>query len=507
MKKAIILFPLATFSALALSCKETVKKEQPNIVLIYADDIGYGDIDWINSQTIQTPNVKKLANEGIRFTNVHSSAATSTPSRYAMLTGEYAWRKEGTGIADGNAGMIIRPERYTLADMFKDAGYTTAVIGKWHLGLGDKTGTQDWNKQLTPHTADIGFDYSYIMAATGDRVPCVYVENGLVDNLDINDPIEISYTKNFEGEPTGYNNPELLKLLPSHGHDQSIVNGISRIGYMKGGKSALWKDEEIADVLTAKAVEYIKNNKDEPFFLYFATQDAHVPRVPSPRFEGKSGMGARGDVLLQFDWTVGEVMKALKEAGLDENTIVILSSDNGPVVDDGYQDMAVELLGDHKPAGDFRGGKYSLYEGATRVPCVVRWKNKIEPKNSDALLCQIDWFKSFASMLDVELPASAAPDSENYAETWLGKSNVGRQDLVVQNLQNNLALIQGDWKYLNPGKGPAVNVHTNIELGNSSSPQLYNLKNDEGEQTNLAEQYPEVVDEMNSRLQSIILNK
>ena len=268
----------------------------PNVVFIYADDIGYGDLSCNGSKTINTPNVQRMATEGVRFTNAHSAAATSTPSRYAMLTGEYAWRREGTGIADGDAGMIIRPERYTLADMFRDAGYATGVVGKWHLGLGDEKGTQDWNQRLSPNPADIGFDYSYIMAATGDRVPCVFVENGAVVNLDPEDPIYVSYKQNFPGEPTGKKNPDLLVMHPSHGHNQSIVNGISRIGYMKGGKSALWKDDQIADELTNKAVSFIENHKDEPFFLYFATQDAHVPRVPNERFAGKSGMGPRGDV-------------------------------------------------------------------------------------------------------------------------------------------------------------------------------------------------------------------
>ena len=313
----------------------------PNVVFIYADDIGYGDLSCNGSKTINTPNVQRMATEGVRFTNAHSAAATSTPSRYAMLTGEYAWRREGTGIADGDAGMIIRPERYTLADMFRDAGYATGVVGKWHLGLGDEKGTQDWNQRLSPNPADIGFDYSYIMAATGDRVPCVFVENGVVVNLDPEDPIYVSYKQNFPGEPTGKKNPDLLVMHPSHGHNQSIVNGISRIGYMKGGKSALWKDDQIADELTNKAVSFIENHKDEPFFLYFATQDAHVPRVPNERFAGKSGMGPRGDVLLQFDWSVGEILSALKKNGLDKNTIIILSSDNGPVVDDGYKDTAL----------------------------------------------------------------------------------------------------------------------------------------------------------------------
>ena len=201
MKNIHFLLPLLTAPSIVGAVNKD-KEVKPNVVFIYADDIGYGDLSCNGQKTIDTPHVDRLASQGIRFTNAHSAAATSTPSRYAMLTGEYAWRRNDTGIARGDAGMIIRPNQYTLADMFKQAGYTTAVIGKWHLGLGDKTGTQNWNKPLSPGTQDIGFDYSFIMAATGDRVPCVYVENDSVINLDPNDPIYVSYDKNFEGEPT-----------------------------------------------------------------------------------------------------------------------------------------------------------------------------------------------------------------------------------------------------------------------------------------------------------------
>lgn len=476
---------------------------RPNVIFIYADDIGYGDLSCNGAKTISTPHVEQLAAEGVRFTNAHSAAATSTPARYAMLTGEYAWRRQGTGIADGDAGMIIRPDRYTLVDMFHEAGYTTGAIGKWHLGLGDKKGTQDWNGLISPNLSDIGFDYSYIMAATGDRVPCVFVENGRVVNLDPNDPIYVSYQKNFPGEPTGKNNPELLTMLPSHGHNQSIVNGISRIGFMKGGKSALWKDDQIADELTAKAIDFIEQHRDEPFFLYFATQDAHVPRVPGARFAGKSGMGPRGDVLLQFDWSVGEVMAALKRLGLDENTIVILSSDNGPVVDDGYRDQAVELLGDHKPGGPFRGGKYSLYEAGTRVPCILCWTGRVQPAVSDALVCQLDWMASLASLLGVLMPAGSAPDSENWLDAWLGKDLQGRSSLVEQNAQNNLSIITADWKYLEPGKGSPYNSNVGIETGNSPDPQLYDMRSDKGETKNVAGQYPDVVEELARKLAEI----
>ena len=241
---------------------------RPNVLFIYADDLGFGDLECFGAKNVETPAVNRLASEGTRFTNVHAAAATSTPSRYGLLTGRYAWREPGTDVAAGNAAMIIRPEQFTMADLFKSAGYATGAVGKWHLGLGDVTGEQDWNAPLPAALGDLGFDYSYIMAATADRVPCVFIENGQVVDWDSEAPIYVSYKENFEGEPTGKDNPELLyNMRPSHGHDQSIVNGISRIGYMKGGGKALWKDENIADSITGHAVRFIEQHADEPFFL------------------------------------------------------------------------------------------------------------------------------------------------------------------------------------------------------------------------------------------------
>ena len=475
----------------------------PNVVVIYADDIGYGDLSCNGSKTINTPNVQRMATEGVRFTNAHSAAATSTPSRYAMLTGEYAWRREGTGIADGDAGMIIRPERYTLADMFRDAGYATGVVGKWHLGLGDEKGTQDWNQRLSPNPADIGFDYSYIMAATGDRVPCVFVENGAVVNLDPEDPIYVSYKQNFPGEPTGKNNPELLTNLkpsPNHGHNQAIVNGISRIGYMKGGGKALWKDEDIADTIIAKTVGFIERNSDKPFFLYVGTNDVHVPRFPHPRFVGKSGMGYRGDAILQFDYTVGKILEALEKQGLRENTLIVLSSDNGPVVDDGYQDQAVELLGDHRPWGNLRGGKYSNFEAGTRVPFIVSWPDKVKKgKTSDALVSQIDLFASMAELVGQEMQSGAGVDSQNQLKAFLGTDRKGR-DYVIE-ASGSLSVSDGAWKYITPNKGAAFMKLTRTETGNAPVDQLYNLKKDRGEKENLAEKYPEKVKAMKAILE------
>ncbi|WP_455628483.1 sulfatase family protein [Parabacteroides chinchillae] len=497
MKSTLILGIGASFLATGIihaQKKQQTQQKTPNVILIYADDLGYGDLECYGAKRVQTPNVNRLANEGIRFTNAYATASTSTPSRYSMLTGEYAWRVPGTDIAAGNAGMIIRPERYTIADMFKNAGYATAAIGKWHLGLGDKTGEQDWNAPLPTALGDLGFDYSYIMAATADRVPCVFIENGKVANYDPSAPIEVSYEKNFAGEPTGRDNPELLyNLKPSFGHDMSIVNGISRIGFMRGGGKALWKDENIADSITTHAIDFVKSNKDKPFFMYFATNDVHVPRFPHDRFRGKSPMGLRGDAIAQFDWAVGQLMKTLDELGLTENTLIILSSDNGPVVDDGYADRAVELLGDHKPTGPLRGNKYSAFEGGTRIPAIAHWPKEIKKATvSDALVCQIDWFASLAALTNSRLPKGSAPDSYDYLNTWLGKDNEGRPWVIEQALNRALSVRTKDWKYIEPSKGQALMPLENVETGYSKDPQLYDMTK-EGEQTNQALQHPEVV--------------
>lgn len=500
-----------TLCAIPLLAAAAGGDKHPNVILLVADDLGYGDLSCYGAKRVSTPNVDRLAAQGVRFTDAHATASTSTPSRYSLLTGEYAWRREGTDIAAGNAGMIIRPERFTLADMFKSEGYTTAAIGKWHLGLGDKTAQQDWNAPLPMALGDIGFDYSYIMAATADRVPCVFIENGRVANYDPSAPIQVSYKENFPGEPTGKDNPELLynlKFSPSQGHNQSIVNGISRIGYSKGGGKALWKDENIADSIAAKAIDFIKDNREKPFFMYLCTNDVHVPRFPHERFRGKSPMGLRGEAIMQFDWTVGQVVDALKKLKLTENTIIIITSDNGPVLDDGYVDKAVELVGDHQPSGPFRGGKYSTYEAGTTVPFIVCWPgNTPKGKVSDALVSHIDDFASFASLIGARLPKGAAPDSRNAMNTWLGKSDESRPFVVEQSVDHTLSIHDGEWKYIEPSNGAKRAWGTGIETGYMRKPQLYNLKTDKAEQTDLAEKNSEQVYRLQEALRQIRLGR
>jgi arylsulfatase A-like enzyme len=491
---------LATISALQTIGAQEPQK--PNIIVIYADDLGYGDVSCYGATSLKTPNIDRLAKQGLRFTNAHCTSATSTPSRYSLLTGEYAWRRKGTNVLPGDASAIILPERITIASVMKNAGYTTGVVGKWHLGLGP-AGGPDWNGEIKPGPMDVGFNYNFIIPATGDRVPCVFIENRKVVGLDPADPITVNYKEKTGNWPTGKENPELLKMHPSHGHDMTIVNGISRIGYMTGGKSALWIDEDIADVITGKAVKFIEDNKDRQFFLYFATHDIHVPRVPNQRFAGRSGMGPRGDAILEFDWSVGEIMKTVKKLKLTRNTIIIVTSDNGPVVDDGYSDQAVELLGSHKPAGPLRGGKYSAFDGGTRVVFIANWKGKIMKGVSEALFSQIDLMASFAALTGTTLPAGAGPDSYNHLDVLLGQSNTGREWLVEQASGSRLSLIKGGWKYIEPGQGPKIQVNTNTETGNDPLPQLYNLRTDIGERNNLASDNQAIVKELTELLQKV----
>ncbi|MCM1292591.1 MAG: arylsulfatase [Bacteroides sp.] len=496
---------LQAIAAVAVCAQEETDERRPNVVLIYADDLGYGDLGCYGAKGVTTPNVDSLASQGTQFVNAHAAAATSTPSRYGLLTGEYAWRRPDTDVAAGNAGMIIRPEQYTMADLFKNAGYRTAAFGKWHLGLGDKTGEQDWNAPLPAALADLGFEHSYIMAATADRVPCVFIEDGMVANYDPEHPIFVDYNRNFEGEPTGASNPELLyNMRPSHGHDQSIVNGISRIGYMKGGGSALWKDENIADSITEHAVRYIAEHKDEPFFIYFATNDVHVPRFPHERFRGKSQMGFRGDAIVQFDWSVGRIMATLDSLGLADNTIVILSSDNGPVVDDGYEDRAVELLGEHSPTGPWRGGKYSAYEGGTRIPLIVRWPGHVPSgSRSDAIVSQIDWLASLHELVGGRMPKGSAPDSEPHLAALLGSADDSREFTIGQANDKTLTVTNAEWVYIEPSNGPAiVPWGTDIETGYRPEPQLFHAS-DIGQTNNVAASYPDVVRQFREYLSEV----
>ena len=491
----ILIVTLASCGMSKSEKKQNVKK--PNIVVIYFDDLGYGDVGVYGSKAIPTPNIDKLANDGMKFTRGYASSSTCTPSRYALLTGTYPWRNKRAHILPGSAPLIIAVDELTIPKMLRKQGYHTGIVGKWHLGLG--SGNVDWNKHISPGPNDVGFDYSFIMAATQDRVPTVFIEDGKVVRLDPDDPIKVSYKKKFPGEITGREHNELLKMMYSHGHDGTIVNGISRIGHMIGGNSARWIDENMADTFVVKAQQYIKTHKDAPFFLYFALQQPHVPRTPNPRFVGKTDLGPRGDVIVEGDWGVGEIMKTLKEEGLLENTLVVLTSDNGPVLDDGYRDEAAVRNGDHKPWGPFRGGKYSLYEAGTRLPFITYWKGHIKPGVSDAMVSQIDLLNSFASLAGSK---ERSTDGEDLLGVLLGKSNDGREAMVIE-ATGRTAYRKGNWVMIPPHRGANLWTLQNIEVGNEMKVQLYNIKDDPGQKNNIAGKNPDILEQLIAEYEKI----
>lgn len=494
---------IVTIIVLLSSCEvaksdKKITQNRPNIVIIYADDLGFGDVSSYGATELQTPNIDRIAKDGIKFMNGYAASPTCTPSRYALLSGNYPFRKKNARVLPGNAPLIFDINRQTLPSMLHDAGYITAVVGKWHLGLGDEN--LNWNKEISPGPLEIGFDYSYIMASTNDRVPSVYVENHYIVGLDPEDPIEVSYKENFSGEPTGKENPEMLKVHPSHGHDMSIHNGISRIGFMRGGNSALFTDENMGDDFLKASKEFITKNKDNAFFLFHSLHQPHVPRIPHPRFAGKSGLGPRGDVIVEADWDVGQLLDHIEKLELTENTIVIFSSDNGPVLDDGYKDEAVTKNGKHTPSGVLRGGKYSLFDAGTHVPFMVSWKGHIKPGISDALVSQMDLLASFAEFTGQK---NMSMDSKNVIDAFLGKSPKGRESLILGR-NNGISFRQGDWIMIPPHRGPkSTGKFTNIETGRDTIYQLYNVKNDIGQQYNLASQMPEKIYEFEQEINDI----
>ncbi|MCI2082892.1 MAG: sulfatase-like hydrolase/transferase, partial [Bacteroidales bacterium] len=362
----------------------------------------------------------------------------------------------------------------------------------------------DWNGEIVPGAREVGFDYSFIIPATPDRVPCVFVENDRVANLDPGDPIEVSYQHDLGGYPLGTEHPEMLKMKGDLQHSGSIINGESRIGYMKGGHSALWVDEDFPIVMVQKVKTFIQENKSHPFFLYFAIPDVHVPRMPNGVFVGESTMGRRGDDIAEMDWCTGQVIKELEDLGLSENTLIIFSSDNGPILDDGYDDQAEELLGDHKPWGPYRGSKYSAYEAGTRMPTIVYWPGHVKHGSSSAMLSQVDLYASLARLVGQKVKRGDAPDSEDHLDAWLGKTQKGRDVMLEESFTFGLRM--DDWKYIEPVSKatPGWLKNKKIESGLTKKVQLYDLKNDIGEQKDIADENPRIVKKMQGKLQKIL---
>lgn len=482
--------------------------EKPNVVIIYGDDVGYGDVGAYGAELIPTPNIDRLAAEGLLFTDGHCAAATCTPSRFSMLTGIHGFRYHAR-VLPPNAPLIVPVDKLTLPKLFKKAGYQTAVIGKWHLGIGKKGVPVDWNGDVKPGPLEVGFDYSFLLPSTNDRVPCVLMRNHRVVGLDQNDPLYVGnklkdvLKPGSTPYPDGKTDRGAMTFYPStHDHNNSIINGIGRIGYQSGGRSALWDDATLSDVFVKEMKSYIADHKERPFFLYFASQDIHVPRVPHPRFRGTTKLGYRGDAMVQFDWTVGEIMKTLEQHGLAENTLVIFSSDNGPVYNDGYADGTHVLCSEeegergHDGSGIWRGGKYQIYEGGTRVPFIVRWPGRIKPATSDALVNQIDLLASFAELLNIPLAEDEAPDSRNTLDALLGKDAQGLEYMIEESF--GLALRKNEWKYIQAVQPHWPKGRPAIERS------LYNLKADASESENVILNFPEVADELEQKLDALV---
>lgn len=450
----------------------------PNIVFILADDLGWGDLSCYGATKVQTPHIDRIAREGIRFTDAHSPSSVCTPSRYNLLTGRYCWRTWAkTGCVWANDPLLIEEDRMTVASLLKSAGYATGCVGKWHLGFG-RPGPQwddilgpDFNEPLKPGPLEVGFNYFFGMVAVGQR-PHVFIENHRVAGLDKSNPMRTIPDKR----------PEFMK---NYLERPRTVNPVLEF---EGGAGAVYRQEDVALTLAAKAVSFIEQNARNEFFLYFAPRNIHGPRVPNPRFKGTSQCGVYGDFIKELDWSAGEVLGTLDRLGLAGSTLVILSSDNGAV-------SLAEQFG-HRSNGSFRGEKSDVWEGGHRVPFVARWPGNIRAgARSDQTISLTDMLATFAAVLNVKLPDEAGPDSFNMLPVLRGQAGRTpvREAIVHDSWKGLFAIRQGPWKLILGQGGGGLNSERPSGKGDGPPGQLYNLAADLGETTNLYLEQPEIV--------------
>jgi arylsulfatase A-like enzyme len=499
-------------AGLGLAVLAFAAPELPNVVLVFADDLGYGDLGCYGATKVKTPNIDKLATEGRLFTDAHSASAVCTPSRYGLLTGEYPLRGNGGkgiwGPCSHLQPLLIDTNKLTLAQLFKNKGYSTAAIGKWHLGFG--TGKTDWNKPLRPGPLELGFDYYFGVPKVNSGYPYVYVENDSIVGYDPNDPLVIG---------KGVTPSKTTTYPPEHG---------KKTGNQFGGAKkahAIYDDEKTGALLTEKAVNWITENKENPFFLYFPTTNIHHPFTPGPQFKGSSPAGLYGDFIQEFDWMVGELLKCLEENGLVENTLVIVTSDNGGMFNNGGQDA---FAAGHRQNGDLLGFKFGVWEGGHRIPFIAKWPGKIKPGTvSSQLISGVDMLATCAAITGQTVEKKQLADSINVLPALVGEpASPLRESLVLAPYKpTHLSLRKGKWVYIpaqgsggflgKPGVhaagGPACasfvgNVNSDIEDGkikkNAPPAQLYDLEKDINQTKNVYNQYPEVVQEMEALLET-----
>jgi len=480
-------------------------KERPNIILIFADDLGYGDVGCYGATKVTTPNIDRLAREGRRFIDAHSASAVCTPSRYALLTGDYPFRRNLWQPVFHKTGLLVDPCRLTLARLMKDAGYATACIGKWHLGFGRET--PDWNGELKPGPLELGFDYYFGVPVVNSHPPFVYVEDHRVVGLVPDDPLVFgkrARTRVF---------PEKM--------------GIDQVGGAAAAH-ALYDDRMVGTRLTEKAVDWIGDHEDGPFFLYLATTNIHHPFTPDPRFDGTSDCDRYGDFVHELDWIVGEVLKKLDAHGLADNTLVIFTSDNGGMLNQGGQDA---WKAGHRLNGELLGFKFDAWEGGHRVPMIARWPGRIPAATvSDQLISNVDMLATFAAIVGRNLGEAEAVDSFNMLPALTGSPQAPLRDHLVLSprSQKHIALRQGPWIYIGARGGggftarrigehalggPAAfqltrQVNSDIENArlrpDAPETQLYNLESDLSQRQNVIRQYPEKAAELSNALSRII---
>ncbi|TWT91204.1 sulfatase family protein [Neorhodopirellula pilleata] len=515
MKNIVLLFLSVIGVSLTPASLLRAAETPPNVVLIFADDLGYGDLGCYGATKVQTPNIDRLAAEGRRFTDAHSASAVCTPSRYALLTGQYPLRASGGkgvwGPAPVTAPLLVDTEKTTIADVFKRGGYETAVLGKWHLGFGK--GNNDWQEPLRPGPQDLGFDYYFGLPVVNSAPPYVFVENDRIVGSDPDDPLVFLGRNAEDATPITPIPPEAAQRSPNQ---------------FGGAKAAhkLFNDYQVGTTLAEKSVEWIKERKDQPFFLYLATTNIHHPFTPAKRFQGTSQCGLYGDSIHELDWVVGEILSCLEDNGLSDSTMVLFTSDNGGMFNHGGQ--AAFTVG-HRQNGDLLGFKFGVWEGGQRVPFIVRWPGKVKAgTTSNQVIGNVDMLATFAALTQQKLDKVEQADSVNMLPAFVGEPKEPIRDHLVlaPHKGTHLSVRKGKWMYIpQQGSGgftgrkpgdhtfagpPAVSfvgsVNSDIENGkikkDAPPAQLYDLDADVNQTRNLYNEYPEIVKEMNELLAS-----